>query len=37
MLGPDQSLHDPVARARRFIGRGDHAAAESKALASGRG
>lgn len=33
MLGPDQYLHDPVARAERFIGRLDHAAAAAKALA----
>lgn len=31
MLGPDQYLKDPVARARRFIGRIDHAVAAGKA------
>lgn len=31
MLGPDQYLHDPVARARRFIGRMDHAEAAARA------
>lgn len=32
MLGPDQYLHDPVPRARRFIGRRDHGEAAEKAL-----
>jgi hypothetical protein len=32
MLGPDQYLHDPVARAHRFIERIDHAEASRKAL-----
>ncbi|MEM7178675.1 MAG: hypothetical protein AAF503_13335 [Pseudomonadota bacterium] len=31
MLGPDQYLHDPVARAARFIARIDHQAAARKA------
>lgn len=31
MLGPDQYLYDPVARARRFIGCRDHAAASARA------
>ena len=32
MLGPDQYLHDPVARAERFIGRIDHAAAADRVM-----
>ena len=32
MLGPDQYLHDPVARAERFIDRIDHAAAAGKVM-----
>ena len=32
MLGPDQYLRDPVARARRFIDRIDHAAAADRAV-----
>ncbi len=32
MLGPDQYLHDPVARAHRFIERIDHAEASDKAM-----
>ncbi len=31
MLGPDQYLHDPVARAQRFIARIDHARGAAKA------
>lgn len=34
MLGPDQYLHDPVLRARRFITRVDHRAAAAKAAGS---
>lgn len=33
MLGPDQYIHDPVARARRFVARVDHHAAAAKAAA----
>ncbi|MBB3146643.1 hypothetical protein FHS21_003059 [Phyllobacterium trifolii] len=32
MLGPDQYLHDPISRARRFIKRIDHAEAAKRAL-----
>ena len=31
MLGPDQYLHDPIPRARRFLGRIDHIAAAATA------
>ncbi|TYL83938.1 hypothetical protein [Bradyrhizobium cytisi] len=34
MRGPDQYLHDPIPRARRFIEQRDHANASAKALAS---
>ena len=34
MLGPDQYLHDPVARARSFIDRIDHGSASAKARAA---
>ena len=34
MLGPDQFLHDPIPRARRFIEQRDHANAAAKALAT---
>ncbi|MFK4727076.1 hypothetical protein ABIE89_008176 [Bradyrhizobium niftali] len=33
MRGPDQYLHDPIPRARRFIEQRDHANAAAKALA----
>jgi hypothetical protein len=32
MRGPDQYLHDPIPRARRFIAQRDHANAAAKAL-----
>jgi hypothetical protein len=32
MLGPDQYLHDPVARAERFIGRTGHVEAAGKVM-----
>jgi hypothetical protein len=34
MRGPDQYLHDPIPRARRFIDRRDHAYAAAKAIAA---
>jgi hypothetical protein len=34
MRGPDQYLHDPIPRARRFIEQSDHANAAAKALAT---
>lgn len=34
MLGPDQYLHDPIPRARKFIEQRDHANAAAKALAT---
>ena len=34
MRGPDQYLHDPIPRARRFIAQGDHASAAAKAIAN---
>ena len=34
MRGPDQYLHDPIPRARRFIEQRDHANAAAKALAT---
>ncbi|HEY8942605.1 MAG TPA: hypothetical protein VIM73_00030, partial [Polyangiaceae bacterium] len=37
MRGPDQYLHDPIPRARRFIERRDHAGAAAKALATAQG
>lgn len=35
MRGPDQYLHDPIPRARRFIAQRDHANAAARALAIG--
>jgi len=34
MLGPDQYLHDPIPRARRFIEQRDHASAAAKVVAA---
>jgi hypothetical protein len=36
MRGPDQYLHDPIPRARRFVEQRDHAKAAAKALANSR-
>ncbi|WP_110750455.1 hypothetical protein [Phyllobacterium leguminum] len=33
MLGPDQYLHDPIARAQRFLDRVDHVGASARARA----